>query len=90
MMNNRNFSLIFHTIKPIISMYEITNMLCNIHINWKKSVVSFILDEFNSYFTVGKRGALAVIKDVFTAMEPVDLTEPDKAVKTVVSNIARP
>ncbi|QQP40631.1 Uncharacterized protein FKW44_014744 [Caligus rogercresseyi] len=77
------------SIDSLLIIYEVTNRLSNIHINWKKTALSFIIDEFNSYFTVGNRACLAVIKDVFTAMEPVDLTEPLHAVSEVLQNISR-
>jgi hypothetical protein len=73
----------------VMCLYECTNMLSNIHTNWKKTALSFLIEEFNSYFTTGKRATMAVIKDVFTAMSIVDFTEPSKAVSMVVSNISR-
>jgi len=48
-----------------------------------------IINEFNSYFTTGKRGLMAVIKDVFTATEIVDMTSPSQAVIDTISNMSR-
>nr|QJD26146.1 polymerase [Schistocephalus solidus bunya-like virus] len=89
LINGHDLTTLFIRIKDFVSFYECTNMLANIHTNWKKTCVSFVISEFNSYFTRGKRASLAVIKDIFTAMEPVDMTEPNKAVKDAANNIAR-
>jgi hypothetical protein len=89
MMTSKNVKDAFVMNHMVMCLYECTNMLSNIHTNWKKTSLSFLIEEFNSYFTTGKRATMAVIKDVFTAMSIVDFTEPSKAVSMVVSNISR-
>jgi hypothetical protein len=76
-------------IQLTLQVYEVTNRLANIHTNWKKTSFNVIIDEFNSYFTRGKKASLAVVKDIFTAMEVVDLTQPLLAVNDIVDNLSR-
>jgi hypothetical protein len=78
-----NFSSIFVVLQDAMSR------LANMHTNWKKSAIQMIITEFNSLFSIGKRTLQAVIKDVYNACDVVDLTEPEMAVREVVSNIAR-
>jgi hypothetical protein len=89
LITGKDIEALFGSFQSILTFYEVTNMLCNIHTNWKKTAMSLAIHEFNSYFTKENRASLAVIKDLYTALEPVDLTEPEKAVKAVVSNISR-
>nr|APG79235.1 RNA-dependent RNA polymerase [Beihai barnacle virus 5] len=79
----------FDNISKLAVLFEVTNRLCNIHINWKKTSFTTVLDEFNSYFSRGKRATMAVIKDIFNSAMVVDLTEPEKAVKACLNNISR-
>jgi len=88
-MSSRDPKSIFMLMKVVMIVYEVTNMLSNIHTNWKKTALSFIMDEFNSYFSRGKKATMAVIKDVFTCTEVVDLTEPLQAVKDIWSSVSR-
>jgi hypothetical protein len=78
-----NFSSIFVLVQDSLSR------LANMHTNWKKSAVQMIITEFNSLFSIGKRTLQAVIKDVYNSCDVVDLTEPEMAVREVVSNVAR-
>jgi len=75
--------------KFFIYLYDSTNKLSNIHTNWKKTGLQDLIREFNSLFGLGKRISLACLKDIYTAMEIVDLTEPEDAVKKLLSNLKR-
>jgi len=63
--------------------------LANIHTNWKKSGLQFVLTEFNSLFSIGKRMCWATIKDIYTSNSIPDLTAPEEAVKFMLSSIRR-
>jgi hypothetical protein len=76
-------------IMNMIYVYDVTNKLANIHTNWKKTAVQMLISEFNSYFSTGKRACKAVIKDVFTATEVVDMSEPADAVRATLGNMRR-
>jgi hypothetical protein len=89
LLTNRNIPEMIKMMRVILVVYESTNMLANIHTNWKKTFLSTLLAEFNSYFSRGARASMAVIKDVFTATDTPDLTEPLHAVHSVISNISR-
>lgn len=69
--------------------YNCTNRMSDIHMNLKKSALQLLIFEFNSYFTTGKRGIKAVVKDIFTMMEVPDLTSPEQAVREMFSNLQR-
>lgn len=70
-------------------MIDNTNRLANMHVNWKKSGMSFYITEFNSLFSIGKRMCYASIKDLYNANAIPDLTNPEEAVKYMLSNIRR-
>lgn len=63
--------------------------LAGLHINWKKTALHPSICEFNSLFSNGKRTMMAIVKDVYNSMNVVDLTSPEMAVRSVVSNISR-
>jgi len=63
--------------------------LFNLRTNFKKSGLSFIETEFNSMFMIGKRTLPAQIKDVYTALEIVDMTVPREAVSSLISAESR-
>jgi hypothetical protein len=89
LLTNKDIPEMIRMMKVILIVYEATNMLADIHTNWKKTFLSALLAEFNSYFSRGARASMAVIKDVFTATDTPDLTEPLHAVSSVISNISR-
>jgi len=76
-------------LKVYLMLTDMFTRLSNIHINWKKSGLSFVLTEFNSVFSIGKRMCMATIKDLYTANDLPDLTYPEEAVKFMLSNIRR-
>jgi hypothetical protein len=63
--------------------------LQNIHINWKKSGMNFIIAEFNSLFSIGKRMVWATIKDIYNANSIPDLSNPEDAVQFMLGSIRR-
>nr|QJW70359.1 RNA-dependent RNA polymerase [Erysiphe necator associated negative-stranded RNA virus 11] len=77
----------------ILDLYIVTidlaYRLSNIHTNWKKSGLSFVITEFNSLFSIGKRMCWASLKDIYTANSLPDLTAPEEAVKFIMSNMRR-
>jgi hypothetical protein len=76
----------------VLQMMEVVNLvgrLMNIHINWKKTAMHNFITEFNSFFSIGKRVVMPVIKDVYTGLSCVDLTYPEIAVKSVIDQISR-
>lgn len=77
------------SLKNYIIVFDLVNRLCNIHINWKKSGLNFIITEFNSLFSVGKRMTWATIKDLYNSNSIPDLTSPEEAVNFMMSNIRR-
>ncbi|UQZ09544.1 putative RNA-dependent RNA polymerase [Freshwater macrophyte associated bunya-like virus 1] len=72
-----------------LSMETSLKKLGNIHINWKKTAVHFVVTEFNSNFSIGKRVCWATIKDIYTAIAIPDMTYPERAVKEVISGFKR-
>jgi len=89
MMYGKNLSVINSSIKAYVFMYDSLNRLSNIHTNWKKSGLNFIISEFNSLFSIGKRMVWATIKDIYTSNSIPDLTSPEEAVVFMNSNIRR-
>nr|QXN75455.1 MAG: RNA-dependent RNA polymerase [Grapevine-associated mycobunya-like virus 4] len=75
--------------KNYIKVVDFTYRLSNIHTNWKKSGLQFIITEFNSLFSIGKRMSWATVKDLYTANSIPDLTSPEEAVKFMLSSIRR-
>jgi hypothetical protein len=73
----------------LVFVIDSCSRLCNIHTNWKKTALQLIITEFNSVFSIGMRMVLASIKDVYTAVQVVDLTAPEFAVREVSSNLSR-
>ncbi|QJT73694.1 RNA-dependent RNA polymerase [Botrytis cinerea negative-stranded RNA virus 6] len=76
-------------LRDYIKITDLCSRLGNIHINWKKSGLNFIITEFNSLFSVGKRMVWATIKDIYTSNSIPDLTSPEEAVTFMLSNIRR-
>jgi hypothetical protein len=72
-----------------IKIIDFGYRLCNIHTNWKKSGLQFIITEFNSLFSIGKRMCWATVKDLYTSNSIPDLTSPEEAVKFMISSIRR-
>nr|QDW81309.1 RNA-dependent RNA polymerase [Rhizoctonia solani bunya/phlebo-like virus 1] len=77
------------SLKDYIVMIHSLYRLGNIHTNWKKSALHFIITEFNSLFSIGKRMVWALIKDIYTALNLPDLTAPEEAVRFMLANIRR-
>jgi hypothetical protein len=77
------------SMKNYIKIIDFTYRLANIHTNWKKSGLQFIITEFNSLFSIGKRMSWATVKDLYTANSIPDLTSPEEAVKFMMSSIRR-
>jgi hypothetical protein len=63
--------------------------LVNIHINWKKSGLNFLISEFNSLFSIGRRMVWASIKDIYNCNTIPDLSFPEDAVQQMLSSIRR-
>jgi len=61
----------------------------NIHQNVKKSFDSPVIGEFNSYFSVGKKPHYAWIKDVYSATAVPNMTNPEQAVESKLSDMRR-
>nr|WNK16441.1 MAG: RNA-dependent RNA polymerase [Fusarium oxysporum f. sp. cubense negative-stranded RNA virus 2] len=75
--------------KTYLLVLDMTYRLANIHTNWKKSGLQFIITEFNSLFSIGKRMMWATVKDIYQANSIPDLTAPEDAVKFMLSSIRR-
>lgn len=75
--------------KAYIKLLDWTSRLGNIHMNWKKSGLNFIITEFNSLFSVGRRMQWALVKDVYSANSTPDMTSPEEAVVFMNANIRR-
>jgi hypothetical protein len=76
-------------LKDYLKLLDWLFRLSNIHTNWKKSGLNFIITEFNSLFSVGKRMQWAVIKDIYNANSIPDMSSPEEAVVFMNSNIRR-
>jgi hypothetical protein len=76
-------------LKSYLKLVDWLSRLTNIHTNWKKSGLNFVITEFNSLFSVGRRMQWATIKDIYTANSIPDLTSPEEAVVFMNSNIRR-
>lgn len=76
-------------LKSYLMVVDWMSRLTNIHTNWKKSGLNFVITEFNSLFSVGKRMQWATIKDIYTANSVPDLSSPEEAVVFMNSNIRR-
>jgi len=70
-------------------VWDSTTRLANIHINWKKSGMNFIIAEFNSLFSIGRRTVWASVKDVYNTFNIPDLTWPENAVQEMMGNLRR-
>jgi len=75
--------------KEYIKLQDMLIRLANIHINWKKSGFNFVITEFNSLFSIGKRMLWATVKDMYTSNSLPDLSSPEEAVMFMNSNIRR-
>lgn len=76
-------------VRSYVMSLDCISRLGNIHINWKKSGMNFLICEFNSLFSIGKRMCWATLKDLYTAHLMPDLTCPEEAVSFMISNIRR-
>jgi len=72
-----------------IKLHDMLIRLANIHINWKKSGFNFVITEFNSLFSLGKRMLWATVKDMYNSNSLPDLSSPEEAVVFMNSNIRR-
>jgi len=89
MMFGKNLNNVDKALRAYIFLLDSFNRLSNIHMNWKKSGLNFIISEFNSLFSIGKRMVWATIKDIYTSNSIPDLTSPEEAVVFFNSNIRR-
>jgi hypothetical protein len=76
-------------VKNYSKCWDLLTRMSNIHINWKKSGMNFIITEFNSLFSIGRRMSWASIKDIYNTFNIPDLTWPENAVQDMMSNLRR-
>nr|WEY04120.1 RNA-dependent RNA polymerase [Heterobasidion irregulare negative-stranded RNA virus 1] len=84
-----NIDTIENSMKGYLAMVDLLYRLSNIHTNWKKSALQFLITEFNSLFSIGKRMVFATIKDLYTACDVPDMSSPEEAVTFCNSNLRR-